>query len=128
MPEVVHKGTTCESPFLCGSVHGVDFVHFLIAHVTPSILLIINCNHELFELAIHLVTGLATSNKSMRSILLDPMIGELGHEFKPLTKEINEYYCNYGNIFRADVQMTSKIGQKEKDYVDDDVMYKRMLD
>ena len=99
MPEVVHKGTTCESPFLCGSVHDMEFVHVLIAHVTPSSLLTINCNHELFELAIHLVAGLATSNEAMRSILMDTMIGELGHEFKPLTKKNNEYYSNDRNNF-----------------------------
>ena len=75
----------------------MEFVHVLIAHVTTRSLLTINCNHELFELAIHLVVGLATSNEEMRSLLLDPMIGALGHEFKYLTQK-NEYYCNDRNI------------------------------
>ena len=54
-------------------------------------------DHEVSELALPVLTNLETSSKAMMYILLDPMMCEVVHEFKPLIHGTNDYYCPNGN-------------------------------
>ena len=65
----------------------------------PSSLHTINFKHEVFEISIPLVDCLATSGEAMSSKILDPMIGEFGHEFTFLINVTNKYdYPNGKNL------------------------------
>ena len=59
----------------------------------PSILINMSYNHGVFELSPPVVARLATSGEVMISIILDKMIGLVGHAFKPFLNGINKYDC-----------------------------------
>ena len=59
----------------------------------PIRLCTITRKYELFELLFPVVARLAKSCKAMRSIILNPIIGAVGHEFTPLFNGTNNYEC-----------------------------------
>ena len=48
----------------------------------------------MFELFLPVVEHLAASCKETRYIILDPMIGEVKHTFKPIFNGTNKYDCH----------------------------------
>ena len=69
-------------------------------HSIPKQIAHNNCEHKVFEILLSVVARLVTSCKEMRSIILYPMIGEVGHSFRNLFCGTNKYdFPNEQNLY-----------------------------